>query len=136
MTVEQDTPSKVPILQPGDITTNVMCTYENACWGYFENKDIDDKQVRKILSALCDNYIQDWISINREHFLTMSFVEFMKEFCMGYLPEDWEDNTYRSVGNDTGRQFVLGFFCECTGQEFIAEEHQVTPHERTTLSLY
>ena len=38
--IEQDSPSKVPILLPGDITPFVMCMYENACNRYFDTKDI------------------------------------------------------------------------------------------------
>ena len=65
-----------------------------ACLGYFEHKDItEDKQVRKILSGLQDNRVQDWISIDRDRFLDLTFAEFMGEFCAAYLPEDWEEIT-------------------------------------------
>jgi hypothetical protein len=44
--VQQDSPSKVPILLPGDISPYVMRSYELACHGYFNTKDIeDDKKV-------------------------------------------------------------------------------------------
>jgi len=44
--VEQDAPSKVPMLSPGDITPSVMHMYKNACNGYFDTKDVpEDKQV-------------------------------------------------------------------------------------------
>jgi len=68
-----------------------MCEYKHACIGYFENKDIvPDKQVRKILAGMQDTRIQDWISVDRDHFLNLPFADFMTEFRAAYLPEDWE----------------------------------------------
>jgi hypothetical protein len=71
-----------------------MHSYENACLSYFQNKDIvEEKQVHKILGGLQDSRLQDWIDIDREHFLALSFVQFMTKFRAGYLPEDWEEVT-------------------------------------------
>lgn len=90
--VEQDNPSKVPVLLTGDLNADVMREYENACLGFFESKDIaNDKQVRKILAGLRDNRMQDWISADRDRFIALSFPDFMKEFRAAYLPEDWEE---------------------------------------------
>jgi hypothetical protein len=92
--VEQDAPSKVPMLLPGDITPSVMHMYENACRGYFDTKDVaEDKQVRRILAGLRDNCIQDWVSIHRDHLLAMTFDDFLAEFKTAYLPKDWEEIT-------------------------------------------
>jgi hypothetical protein len=56
--VEQDAPSKVPMLLPGDITPSIMQMYKNACNGYFNTKDVpEEKQVRRILAGLRDNHI-------------------------------------------------------------------------------
>ena len=94
-TVEQDSPSRPPILTAGDVTPAVMRSFEMACFGYFEHKDItEDKQVRKILAGMQDTRIQDWISVDRDHFLGLSFANFMTEFHAGYLPEDWEAITH------------------------------------------
>jgi hypothetical protein len=104
--VQQDSPSKIPILLPGDITPYVMRTYELACHGYFDTKDIDDeKQVRKILAGLRDNRIQDWVGIHRDRLLELSFADFMTEFKSAYLPKAWEEITriellQLSQGND------------------------------------
>jgi glycerophosphoryl diester phosphodiesterase len=92
--VDQDSPSKVPLLLLGDISPLVMCEYEHACLGYFDTKDIGaEKQVRKILAGLRDTHIQDWVSINREHLLVLTFMAFMKELKLLYLPKDWEEIT-------------------------------------------
>jgi hypothetical protein len=91
--VDQDLPSKVPLL-PGDISPAVMCKYEYACLGYFDTKDIvPEKQVRKILVGLWDTCVQDWVSINHERLLALTFAAFMAEFKSLYLPKDWEEIT-------------------------------------------
>jgi hypothetical protein len=92
--VEQDSPSKVPLLLPGDILPAVMCEYEYACLGYFDTKDVGaNKQVQKILTGLRDTRIQDWVSINRKRLLALMFPAFMMEFKSLYLPKDWEEIT-------------------------------------------
>jgi hypothetical protein len=66
-TVEQDSSSKPPTLHAGDISPAVMRSFEVACWGYFDYKEIaEDKRVRKILAGFKDERIIDWISIERE----------------------------------------------------------------------
>jgi hypothetical protein len=93
-TVEQESPSRPPVLTAGDLTPAVARSFEMACLGYFEHKDIaEDKQVRKILAGLQDSRMQDWVSVDRDRFLALSFPDFMKEFRAGYLPEDWEEIT-------------------------------------------
>jgi hypothetical protein len=72
-----------------------MRQYENACLGFFEGKEIaPEKQVRKILAGLRDDRIQEWISIDRDEVLKLSFAEFMVEFKAGFLLEDWEEITH------------------------------------------
>jgi hypothetical protein len=92
--VEQDAPSKVPMLLPGDITPSVMQMYENTCNGYFDTKDVpEEKQVCRILAGLRDNRIQDWVGIHRDCLLTLMFPIFLTEFKLTYLPKDWEEIT-------------------------------------------
>jgi hypothetical protein len=92
--VEQDAPSKVPMLLPGDITPSVMQMYENTCNGYFDTKDVpEEKQVCRILAGLCDKHIQDWVGIHRDCLLTLMFPIFLTEFKLTYLPKDWEEIT-------------------------------------------
>lgn len=93
--VEQDSPNKVPVLLQGDLTPSMMRQYENTCLGFFEGKEIaPDKQVRKILAGLRDDRIQEWISIDRDEILGLTFADFMVEFKAGFLPEDWEEITH------------------------------------------
>jgi hypothetical protein len=92
--VEQDAPSKIPILLPGDMTPTVMRQFEHACYGYFDTKDIAaDRQVHKVLTGLCNSCMQDWVAINCDELLAMSFKDFMIKFKAAYLPKDWEEIT-------------------------------------------
>ena len=70
-----------------------MC--ENTCLGFFDGKDIaPEKQVQNFFTGLCDDHIQEWISIDRDEILHLTFAEFMVEFKAGFLPEDWEAITH------------------------------------------
>ena len=90
----EDTAGRPPLLTPGDITPAVMCAFEMACFGYFEHKDIaEEKQVRKILAGLQDSRVQDWVSVERDRFVDLTYTEFMKEFRAAYLEKDWEEIT-------------------------------------------
>ena len=91
--VEQSSPSKVPVLHAGDITPAVMREYEDACNGYFDHKDINaDKQVRMIIAGIKDPCIRDWIASERTRIQSLSFADFMTEFRTNYLHEDWEED--------------------------------------------
>jgi hypothetical protein len=80
-TVEQESPSCPPVLTAVDLTPAVAHSFEMVCLGYFEHKDIaEDKQVCKILAGLQDSQMQDWVSVDCDCFLALSFADFMKEF--------------------------------------------------------
>jgi hypothetical protein len=92
--IEQDAPSKVPMLLPRDIMPTVMHMYKNACSGHFDMKDVaKDKQVHRILAGLHNSHIQDWVGIYHECLLEMTFANFLAEFKISYLPKDWEEIT-------------------------------------------
>ena len=111
--VEQDTPSKAPMLFSGDITPKVMREFEDACFGYFENKEIAaDKQVRKILAGLKDDRVKEWLSVDRDRVCNLTFAEFMVEFRASYLPKNWEQDACAEVlsltqGNQTFWDFTI-----------------------------
>ena len=52
----------------------------------------DNLKVSRILGCFENDLINDWISVNRERFTTLSFTEFMTEFRSRWLPHDWEQN--------------------------------------------
>ena len=91
-TVEQNSPSKVPILTVGDISPAVMCQFKHVWLNYFIHKKVvPDDQVSLIVSGLLDNHV-DWIRSDCEHIVTLPFTAFMVEFCENYLMEDWEED--------------------------------------------
>jgi len=111
--VDQDAPSKAPMLLPGNMTPRIMREFEDACLGYFENKEIAlDKQVRKILAGLKDDCFREWLSVDQAHIHNLMFTEFMGEFRVGYLPKDWEQDAHAEVlslaqGSQSFWDFIL-----------------------------
>ena len=92
--VEQSSPSKVPILTAGDISPVVMCQFEHSCKNYFiYKKVIADDQVSLIIGRILDSHMSDWISADRDHLIALSFAVFMVDFHNNYLTEDWEEDT-------------------------------------------
>ena len=62
--------SRPPTLTSGDMNLALMCSFKNACLGYFKHKEITaDKQIHKILACLQDSHMQDWISVDHDYFL-------------------------------------------------------------------
>ena len=52
-TLEQSSPSKVPVLTPGDISPSVMGQFEHGCKNYFVHKKIiTDDQVALIIGGI------------------------------------------------------------------------------------
>jgi len=90
-----------------------MCEYKYACLGYFDTKDIvPEKQVWKIMAGLRDTRVQDWVSINCERLLALTFAALMTEFKKLYLPKDWEEITRIKLlqmhqGNDMFWNFAI-----------------------------
>src|ERR1700691_620857 len=112
-TVEQTSPSKVPILTAGDISPAVMRQFHHACLNYFVHKKvIADDQVSMIIGGLLDHRIADWISADRERIVALPFTAFITEFRTNYLAEDWEEDTLRELlmmtqGNSTFWDYAI-----------------------------
>jgi hypothetical protein len=101
------------MLTVGNLSPMVMKEFEDACIGYFDHKEIaDDKQVRKTLAAMKDSRVKDWISTKHTPLLTLSFTNFMKEFCLAFLDKNWEEEircklNSMSQGNNTFWEFAI-----------------------------
>jgi len=112
-TVDWEVPTKVPILNADDITPDIMCEYEDTCINFFNAKEIAaDKQVRKILVGIKDHHIKNWIVVEHDALLALTFEEFMIEFRTNYLEDDWELMTHRQLltmtqGNQTFWNFAV-----------------------------
>jgi hypothetical protein len=97
-TVDQSSPSKVPILTPGNILPAVMRQFEHSCRNYFIHKKIiADDQVSLIIGGILDNHINGWIMADHDCLIALSFDAFMIEFCANYLAEDWEEDTLHKL---------------------------------------
>ena len=87
--------SKCPTVTAGDISVEVMHDFEKAAQKFFNNKDIgEDKQVSKILDCFDDHRIADWVEVDRDHLIEMTFPAFMTELHWLYLQPLWEEMTW------------------------------------------
>jgi len=92
-TIEQSSLSKVPILMAGDISPAIMRQFEHGCKNYFVHKKIIvDDHVPLIIGSIQDNHVSNWISVDRDHLIGLSFDMFMVDFHANYLAEDWEED--------------------------------------------
>jgi hypothetical protein len=97
-TVEQSSPSKVPILTAGDISPAVMRQFKHSCRNYFIHKNIiADDQVSLIIGGILDSRVSDWISTEHDRLIALSFNAFMIDFCANYLTKDWEEDALRDL---------------------------------------
>jgi len=110
--VEQDAPSKVPILHPGTISPAVMREFQNGCLDYFDNKEVgEEKQVRKILPGLKDPRICDWVNTDRVRIQALTFDDFMTEFrahgVLGFNAPDTRSRMLMSAFNFISFDYLL-----------------------------
>jgi hypothetical protein len=96
--VDQTSPSKVPILSAGDISPKVMCQFEHGCMNFFIHKKvIPDDPVSLIIGGIMDSHVNDWIVSNCDRLVALPFSAFMSKFHLNYLAEDWEEDTLREL---------------------------------------
>ena len=96
--VDQTSPSKVPILSAGDISPQVMRQFEHGCMNFFIHKKvIPDDQVSLIIGSIMDSRVNNWIVSDRDHLVALPFSAFMSEFRLNYLAEDWEEDTLHEL---------------------------------------
>ena len=71
-----------------------MHNFEKVAWKFFNNKDIgDNKQVSKLLDCFDDHQIADWVEVDRDRLINMTFPIFMAEIRHLYLQPLWEEMT-------------------------------------------
>ena len=89
--VEQEGPGNCPIMGEGDLNAKNICQYDDYCNGYFDVKDIPaDKQVRKVITGIHNQWMKDHIFTNRPHIIALTFLEFIKELKDNWLDKNWE----------------------------------------------
>ena len=89
-----------PTLSKGRITPNVIRDFENHAENYFMNAKHgvpDDEKVTRILGCFENALINDWISVNQRRLRTLSFEQFMAEFCTRWLPKTWVEDLRNDI---------------------------------------
>ena len=92
--------TRPPQLSNGEITPKSAKDFENHCLNYFVNAKggiEDELKVSRILGCFENDLVNDWISVNRERFTTLSFPDFMTEFRARWLPHDWEQSVRSKI---------------------------------------
>jgi hypothetical protein len=87
------------MLSAGTVLPEVMRQFENTCRSFFHNKEgLESKDyVAHIAGGLQDPLISDWYWTAHEMFDLLLFDDFMKEFRVKWLPNDWEQDICRRV---------------------------------------
>ena len=97
---EQIVAHNAPLVTAGDITPEVLHSWEMGCKQYFRIKTITTTdQVTNVAWNLQDLHVQDWYSNDTDYLNGLSFDAFMSEVCKTWLPSDWDT---------TLRQHMLG----------------------------
>jgi hypothetical protein len=80
--IDQPAPTKPPFLMPGDVTPEVLRTWEMGCRQYFKHKDVPAKeQVSKVAWGMQEPSIQEWYLNDQEHMDTLTFEDYMAKVC-------------------------------------------------------
>ena len=98
LTTVDPTSVKAPVLTAGNISPAVMMDFENATLDFFVSKSVPgEKQVTMIIPGIKDIHICDWITAEHDCIVALPFADFMKEMCLNYLPQDWEDQVWNKI---------------------------------------
>ncbi|KAG2746933.1 hypothetical protein P692DRAFT_20781250, partial [Suillus brevipes Sb2] len=96
--VDQPAPTKPPFLTPGDITPEVLRTWEMGCRQYFKHKDIPaEEQVGKVAWGMQEPSVQEWYLNDQDRMDKLKFNEYMSEVRAYWLPWDWADTTRQKL---------------------------------------
>ncbi|KAG1718917.1 hypothetical protein EDD22DRAFT_792022, partial [Suillus occidentalis] len=96
--VDQPAPTKPPFLTPGDITPEVLRTWEMGCRQYFKHKAVPaDEQVGKVAWGMQEPAIQEWYLNDQERMDKLTFDAYIAEVRAYWLPWDWADSTRQKL---------------------------------------
>ena len=91
--IEHPITKHCPVVTGGDLTPQLLLLTRNAFEEYFITKTvIKEDQVKLILGAFKDVHIQDWIAADHGYLLRLSFMDFMAELGLNFLPSDWAES--------------------------------------------
>ncbi|KAG1810476.1 uncharacterized protein HD556DRAFT_1223852, partial [Suillus plorans] len=96
--VEQASASKPPFLTAGQITPEVLRSWEMGCMQFFLHKEVQEvEKVKKIAWGMQDPIVQDWYLNNQEEFDALTFREFVTHIHEYWLPTNWADTVRRKM---------------------------------------
>ncbi|KAG1785106.1 uncharacterized protein HD556DRAFT_1451069 [Suillus plorans] len=96
--VEQSSASKPPFLTAGELTPEVLCTWEMGCTQFFLHKEVKDvEMVKKVAWGMQEPVMQDWYSNNQARLDALTFKDYMAEVCSYWLPSGWADSVRRKM---------------------------------------
>lgn len=84
-----------PQISNCDITPKSVKYFENHCLNYFINAKgsiHNNLKVSCILGCFENDLVNDWVSVDRDQIITLTFPAFMVEFRACWLPYDWEQS--------------------------------------------
>ncbi|KAG6821783.1 hypothetical protein H0H92_000841, partial [Tricholoma furcatifolium] len=94
----EDNRGKAPTVSEGDLTAEVIKQFVDYSTDFFVAKSIFDtdeplvrQQVRSVYSLFKDDRVRDWIALDRDTILSMTFDQFVAALRKNFLPIDWED---------------------------------------------
>lgn len=93
-------PTRPPRLSYGKILPKAVRHFEYHCLNYFANAKesvADNEKVARILSCFDDYLVNDWIAVERDRLITLTFEQFMAEFRTRWLPLGWEEDLRTQV---------------------------------------
>ncbi len=83
-------PKAAPSLGEGRITPGVLSAWENYCFQYFRDREIeDDRKVQKACMQIGNELILDWYHADIERFDNMSWEDFTEAIRLRFLPKGW-----------------------------------------------
>jgi hypothetical protein len=89
-TVKHPITKHCPIITSGELTPQILLLTKNAFNEFFIVKTVfKEDEVKLILRAFKDVHIRDWIVMDHEHLLAVTFTTFMAKLCSTFLPLDW-----------------------------------------------
>lgn len=93
-----DQQNKPPMISAGDITPEVCYTIDRAFKAFFVHKEIEpDKQVQRSVYSFQDHRIIEWLAVNNNTIILMSWDEFMTKFRTAFLTTGWEAKLKTSI---------------------------------------
>ena len=105
--------NKCPIFHFGELTAEISCQFDTACYKFVTNKDIpDDKQTIKVMTALKGFQWESWVTVHWDELKVLPLNKFLKCFKDEFMPSMWEVDV--CIELNTMTQEETQTFCDFT----------------------